>query len=180
MSDNETLFKVKGKPDIQLRNIYNVDKSKLKTVLEQIVEESRAKNQKEGIFVAILPGAEIRPENIPYIPDSNKTILDLHLTATPERNAGLQDSALVPRMYQKYVRPAKVEVTLESFSVPINEAPAIEIIEQIKSIEGEGPAIPEKKAEDAQFKIGITREQMHHGGHCFVDESKPYRPGDVK
>jgi hypothetical protein len=134
--------------------------------------------------VSAHPGAEFKPENIPFTPDKDHPLLCKHTLATPEHNAGFQDSSMVHPMYKDSIRPNPnpdinqdtIEKTLEVKSVM---APSL----NIGIMPGTKPRTePQTKpaVDDSEFKTKISREQMNKGGHYMPNESRPYRPGDTK
>jgi hypothetical protein len=162
-------FEVKGKPKIGLGPEKINGGSNLSTLLKQKIEEFKERQKKEARPVTAHPGAEFKPENVPYIPDSTHPLLDKHNLATPERNAGFQDASMVPPMYRQPLNkmdPPKAAVSMQ-VGVPK------------PGTNSETKPEPEK-AQDKEFELKVPRSDMHKGGHYMPNESRPYRPGDTK
>jgi len=179
---NESLFTVKGKPNIAVAIGKDKASDALKTMLMQKVEEIRERDKNKNMVRVAHPGAEFIPEAVPYIPDNDSPALDKHTLATPERNAGFQDASMVPKMYKKSIRPAvKSKVTLEVIPAVKPDKPADNSAVKntaeptVKSSEDLRTKLQAKKQE---FEMKVSRSQMHKGGLHMPNESRPYRPGE--
>ena len=171
----QDLFVVKGEPNIGLSSSKDNFQSSLETILKQKLEEINQRKKLENKPVTGHPGAEFKPENMPYIPDSTHPALDKHETATLERNAGFQDRSQEPKEYLVNIKKkegSKSEVILET--IPTND--------EMKEVNNETNSKTESetkpKPKQPEFELKVKRENMHKGGHYMPRESRPYRPGD--
>lgn len=182
-------FIVKGKPKVGLGDGKNTAANNLKTILMQKVEELRERQKHDQRIYITSPGSEFKPENIPFIPDSDHPLLSKHDLATPEHNAGFVDASMVPRMYKDSIRPPKqpeqpvvsnekspscATVKLETVSTDKNGQ--VNRVEPLEKPETKSETKPDVKK--PEFEMGIKRTDMNKGGFYMPNESRPYRPGD--
>lgn len=173
-------FQVKGKPKFNLSTTQGTASQNLVTILKQRMEEAKEKDKKERVVVTAHPGSEFKPENIPFTPDKDHPLLSKHDLATPEHNAGFQDSSMVHPMYKDSIRPDKTpDITEKTLDIKSTLAPSQNLGlhpgTKPRTESGTKPAV-----DDSEFKMKISREQMNKGGHYMPNESRPYRPGDTK
>lgn len=184
--NNGSMFEIKGKPSVNLMNADNTKGvSQLSVILQQKVEELR-QVRKSKVLIYTTKGTEFKPENTPYLPDSNHPILSKHTLATPERNAGFQDKALVHPMYLGH---EKKKYNLYD-STPPDISPEESNIDNLLSIiDRIMPAVEQRAGEvkkstpveygvKPEFSMKINRERMHHGGIYMPNEYRPYKPGE--
>ncbi len=175
------IFTVKGRPSINLnQDVNGINKAHLETILKQKIEELRQKNVSQVVVTATTKGVEFKPENIPYIPDSNHPLIFRQKNSTIERNAGFQDRSLVHPMYLKDEKSLSVETT-DGVGSESNIDNIMEdfdrITQSIVSLPVESQSQLVEKGKEPDFTMGITRDKMHHGGSYMKNEYRPYRPG---
>jgi hypothetical protein len=177
-------FCVKGKPSINLTPTQSAGLSHLGTLLKQKVEELQQAQSKEHKILATTVGAEFKPENMPYIPGSTHPALLKHDLATIERNAGYQDRALVPPMYADQMKSKEPPIDLSPKSVTDMESNIEILISEIEcaTVSQVYPSTvsqvqPVTQGVQPEFEMKVHRDKMHHGGHYFFNESRPYKPG---
>jgi hypothetical protein len=193
MVNEQDTFVVKGEPKVTIEAGRDSGYGNLKMVLEQKVEELREKERLEHRIVSSCPGAEFKPENTPFIPDSNHPILNVHTLATAERNAGFQDMSQVPRELARTIIEHRDKMKAEAedaVTIEVETNKGVSTATVSGGDKGYPQSCPqgvnsvntvnnnEPKPKEPDFKIGVSREKMHSGGHYMPNESRPFRPGD--
>jgi hypothetical protein len=188
----ESLFVVEGKR-LNAVSEKTIDISAIRTLLQQKVEELRELHDRAGKVVKTTENLEFLPEATPYIPGVESSTLYKHDNATIERNAGFQDASQVPKMYQGQIdkdrenkaKEGKANPAIElgqerrtepplAGQVGMSPGTTISVIEAVI----ESSVCPTvTNGQQPEFKLEVSRDKMHSGGHYFPNESRPYRPG---
>jgi len=173
------LFVVKGKPIMNMGMVKGATMTNLETLLKQKVEEIQQRDLKEKKVTATTKGTEFKPENIPYIPDSNHPALNQHTLATPVRNAGFQDMSQVPPEYLKGIKKENETIQAQDDTIPAvpDTNPVFLETDSIFSEPIPEPVKPKQpEPTKPEFELKVDRTKMHSGGHYMPNESRPYKP----